>query len=219
MPAAWRRRCGSPPSWRGDGRAGHGPEQIRIAPMPVNDSIFREYDIRGVAEVDFDARFAHDLGRAYAAYLADAGHPDAAPARRGGVGRDGRLTSDGYAGALRQGLRSAGIDVVDLGTCPTPVVYFSLFDLDLAGAIQVTGSHNPASDNGFKVCVGRSTIHGEQIQRLRELIGRTDAPAGEGGETQVDILARYRRDLIARFGRLARPLRVVVDAGNGTAGP
>jgi phosphomannomutase/phosphoglucomutase len=184
--------------------------------MRVNPAIFREYDIRGRAEVDFDADFARALGRAYAAYLAESGQ--SAPTRVG-VGRDCRLTSESYAGALRAGLRSAGVEVVDLGLCPTPVVYFALFELDLAGAIQVTGSHNPAADNGFKICVGRSTIHGAEIQRLRALLADGRAPTGSGGESAVDILSRYRRELGARFTPLARPLRAVVDAGNGTAGP
>jgi phosphomannomutase/phosphoglucomutase len=188
--------------------------------MTFNASIFREYDIRGRAEVDFDAGFAQALGGAYAAYLgARTIVPPAGARRRVGVGRDCRLTSDAYAAALRLGLRGAGIDVVDLGVCPTPVVYFALFDLDLDGAIQVTGSHNPAGDNGFKVCVGRTTIHGAEVQALRELVSAGRPPSGEGRETAVDIVSRYQEALIGRFSRLPTPVRAIVDAGNGTAGP
>jgi phosphomannomutase/phosphoglucomutase len=188
--------------------------------MTYSASIFREYDIRGRAEVDFDAGFAQALGGAYAAYL-DARKivPRTGARRRVGVGRDCRLTSDAYAAALRLGLRGAGIDVVDLGVCPTPVVYFALFDLDLDGAIQVTGSHNPASDNGFKVCVGRATIHGAEVQALRKLVSIGRPPTGEGTETAVDIVSRYQKDLIGRFAPLPTSIRAVVDAGNGTAGP
>jgi phosphomannomutase/phosphoglucomutase len=183
--------------------------------MTINPGIFREYDIRGVAERDFDAGFAHALGRGYAAYLSERGIARG----RIGVGRDCRLTSDDYAAALRQGLLESGLNVVDLGVCPTPVAYFALFDLDLAGAIQVTGSHNPAEDNGFKICVGRSTIHGEEIQTLRRLTEAGGAPDGRGKLEAVDIVARYRAYLIERLPRLGRPIRAVVDAGNATAGP
>ncbi|MGH7787209.1 MAG: phosphomannomutase/phosphoglucomutase [Candidatus Binatia bacterium] len=185
----------------------------------MNPAIFREYDIRGVAERDFDAAFAHSLGRAYAASLAAQQVAPRHGRLRIGVGRDCRLTSDAYADALRAGLLESGLDVVDLGVCPTPVVYFSLFELDLDGALQVTGSHNPAEDNGFKICVGRSTIHGPAIQALRRLLEAGTAPRGAGRLTAVDIVSRYIAHLTRRFGRLARPLHVVVDAGNATAGP
>ena len=183
--------------------------------MPFNPTIFREYDIRGRAEEDFDAAFAHSLGRGYAAYLRERG----VATGRVGVGRDCRLTSDAYAAAIRQGLLESGLDVVDLGVCPTPVTYFALFDLELAGALQVTGSHNPAEDNGFKICVGRSSIHGAEIQALRALIELGRAPSGRGRCETIDIVARYRAYLIGRLPKLARPIRAVVDAGNATAGP
>jgi len=140
----------------------------------MNPAIFREYDIRGVADRDYDAEFARQLGHAYTTFVERTG------ARRVSVGRDCRLTSDKYAAALIEGLRAGGLDVVDLGMCPTPLVYFSLFHLDLDGGIQVTGSHNPPDHNGFKVCVGKTTIHGEQIQELRRLIeagGSRSAPS------------------------------------------
>ncbi len=182
----------------------------------VNRGIFRAYDIRGVADRDFDTDFARLLGGAYAAYLAE----DQAPPRpRVGVGRDCRLSSDKYAEALRNGLRAAGVDVVDLGVCPTPVVYFSTFELDLDGAIQITGSHNPGDHNGFKICVGKASIHGDQIQRLRELMEAGNFPSGSGGEESVDIVSLYKQYLANHFSKLARPLRIVVDAGNATAGP
>ncbi len=184
--------------------------------MKINPEIFRAYDIRGVAEHDFNADFARSLGGAYAAYLAERSD---AKSPRVGVGGDCRVTSPGYTAALREGMRAAGINVVDLGTCPTPLVYFSTFDLDLDGAIQVTGSHNPGDHNGFKICVGKASIHGEEIQRLRELMEAGNYPSGSGGEEQVDIVSRYKGYIAGRFDRLARPLRVVIDAGNATAGP
>jgi len=180
----------------------------------INPAIFREYDIRGVADRDYDVDFARLLGRAYATLVAARG------ARRVSVGRDCRLTSEKYAAALRDGLRAGGLDVVDLGMCPTPLLYFSLFHLDLDGGIQVTGSHNPPDHNGFKICVGRTTIHGAEIQALREIIaaGRFHE-ARRGAEERFAIIPAYQDHLIAHFGRLPRRLKVVVDAGNGAAGP
>jgi len=183
---------------------------------PFHPSIFREYDIRGVAERDFDARFAHALARGYAAYLAERG---ATGRGRIGVGRDCRLTSDAYAAAIREGLLESGLEVVDLGVGPTPVTYFALFDLELDGAIQVTGSHNPAEDNGFKICVGRSTIHGAELQALRRLVEAGHPTRPRGRLQAVDIGARYTAYLTANIPRLARPIHAVVDAGNATAGP
>jgi len=186
----------------------------------MNPSIFREYDIRGVAERDYDADFARKLGGAYAAFLqTHAAGPSKEGRWRVSVGRDCRLTSDRYAEALRTGLCEAGIDVVDLGVCPTPLVYFSLFDLELDGGIQITGSHNPATHNGFKICVGRSTIHGEDVQELRRIFEAGHFPRGEGREERVEIIPRYVRHLVASFDPIRRPISLVVDAGNSVAGP
>ena len=181
----------------------------------MNPAIFREYDIRGVADRDYDVAFARQLGLAYATFVEPSG------ARRVSVGRDCRLTSDKYAESLKEGLRAGGLDVVDLGMCPTPLVYFSLFHLDLDGGIQVTGSHNPPDQNGFKVCVGKATIHGEQIQELRRMIesGRFRATAAPGKEERFAVIPAYQEHLIHQFATLPRRLKVVVDAGNGAAGP
>ena len=184
--------------------------------IEIKPGIFRAYDIRGIADRDFNEDFARELGRTYAAYLEETGSRGKG---RIGVGRDCRLTSDRYAAALREGMRASGLDVVDLGTTPTPVVYFSTFDLDLDGAIQVTGSHNPSDHNGFKICVGKTTIHGEQIQRLYEIMSAGNFPGGAGNEERVDIVSRYQKSLTEKFDKLERPLRIVVDAGNATAGP
>ncbi|NOT58089.1 MAG: phosphomannomutase/phosphoglucomutase [Deltaproteobacteria bacterium] len=179
----------------------------------MNPAIFREYDIRGIADQDFDTSFAHALGQAYGTYVRTQGK------KRIAVGRDCRLTSDKYAEALRRGLRSTGINVVDIGTCPTPLMYFSLFHYDLDGGLQVTGSHNPADHNGFKMCIGKFTIHGEEIQELRKLIESGRFAAGQGTEEQLPIIAPYQDFLIKQFGQLSRKINVVIDAGNSTAGP
>jgi len=179
----------------------------------MNPAIFREYDIRGIAEIDFTADFARLLGQAYGTYTRAQGK------QRVVVSRDCRLTSDMYAAALRQGIRSTGVDVVDIGTCPTPLMYFALHHYDLDGGIQVTGSHNPGDHNGFKICIGKITIHGEEIQELRKLIERGTFTPGQGKEEAAPIIQPYQEFVVKQFGRLGRTINVVVDAGNSTAGP
>jgi phosphomannomutase / phosphoglucomutase len=179
----------------------------------MNPAIFREYDIRGIADKDYDVEFARVLGRAYATYVGP-------QVKRVSVGRDARLTSNKYADALKDGLRAGGLDVVDLGMTPTPLVYYSLFHLDVDGGIQVTGSHNPPDHNGFKICVGKVSIYGDQIQELRKIIESGKfREAKRGTEEQYAIIPDYQEELIKQFGTLPRKLKVVVDSGNGAAGP
>ena len=180
----------------------------------MNPAIFREYDIRGVADQDYDVEFARLLGRAYATYVADQG------VTRVTVGRDCRATSNTYAEALKDGLRAGGLNVVDLGMTPTPLVYFSLYHLEVDGGIQITGSHNPPDHNGFKICVGTVSIYGEEIQALRRIIERGQFRAApRGSEEHYAIIPPYQDELIKQFGTLPRRLKVVVDSGNGAAGP
>lgn len=179
----------------------------------MNPAIFREYDIRGIADRDFDGDFAFQLGQAYGAFVLAQGK------RRVAVGRDCRLTSEKYAFALRQGLCATGLNVVDVGVCPSPLLYFSLYYYDLDGGIQVTGSHNPPEHNGFKICVGKNTIHGGEIQELRRLLERGVFPSGQGQETRLPIIGPYQDFIGDHFGRFGREIAVVVDAGNATAGP
>ncbi len=135
------------------------------------------------------------------------------------VGRDCRLTSEGYATAVVDGIRSTGLTVVDLGVCPTPLLYFSLFHWDLDGGIQVTGSHNPAEHNGFKVCLGKRSLHGEEIQDLRRRIEGGRVREGKGTIETRPVVPAYQDHVVANIGSLGRDLTVVVDAGNATAGP
>jgi len=135
------------------------------------------------------------------------------------VGRDCRLTSDAYAAAVAAGIASAGVSVLDIGVCPTPLMYFSLFHWDLDGGIQVTGSHNPADYNGFKLCLGEEALHGGQIQDLRRRLEAGKFKTGRGAIERRPVVPVYQEDIARRVGRLAREIDVVVDAGNGTAGP
>jgi len=179
----------------------------------MNPEIFREYDIRGVADKDFDEAFARTLGQAYGTLLREKGKRVVA------VGGDCRLTSEKYQKALAEGIVSTGLDVIEIGTCPTPLLYFSLFHFDLDGGIQVTGSHNPPDFNGFKVCLGKQTLFGEQIQYLRTLVEAGRFASGSGRRTTRDVITPYQDHLATQFGRLPRVVKVVVDAGNSTAGP
>jgi phosphomannomutase/phosphoglucomutase len=174
----------------------------------MNPAIFREYDIRGLAERDFDRDFAEILGRIHGTDVKNRG------GSRVAVGRDCRSTSDRYAEAVIQGLLSAGLHVYDIGVCPSPLLYFSLFHLDLDGGVQVTASHNPSEYNGFKVCMGKETLYGSQIQELRRKIEKRECKEKPGGKREsYAIIPPYQEHLLGDVPALARPLRVVVDAG------
>src|SRR5271155_1108057 len=130
----------------------------------MNPQVFREYDIRGVVEDDFDDDFVVDLGRAYATLLHQAGKKTIT------LGRDCRLTSGALRDLLIEGLLPSGIDVVDVGLVPTPLLYFSVLHWQMDGGAMTPGSHNAAEYNGFKLGVGPTTIFGEEIQRVRKLV-------------------------------------------------
>jgi phosphomannomutase/phosphoglucomutase len=180
----------------------------------MNPAIFREYDIRGLAEKDFDPEFALLLGQVHGTIIREKG------GKRVTLGRDCRATSDVYAEAVIAGLASTGLHVYDIGVCPTPLLYFSLFHLDVDGGIQVTASHNPSEYNGFKLCVGKDTLYGEQIQHVRVRMERNDFQESPGGKVErYAIIPPYHKHLLEDVPKLARPLKVVVDAGSGVGGP
>jgi len=180
----------------------------------VNPTIFREYDIRGLAEREFDKEFALLLGKVHGTIISEKG------GKRVAVGRDCRATSDPYAEAVIAGLASAGLHVYDIGVCPTPLLYFSLFHLDVDGGIQVTASHNPSEYNGFKLCVGKETLYGQQIQDIRVKMEGNEFREKPGGKAErYEIVRPYHDYLIHDVPKLARPLKVVVDAGSGVGGP
>jgi phosphomannomutase/phosphoglucomutase len=177
----------------------------------VNPLIFREYDVRGTVGRDLTPEVVELLGRGIGTLLRRAG------GRRALLARDNRLSSPSYRDALAAGLLATGVDVVDLGLVPTPLLYFGLFHFPCDGGVMITGSHNPPEFNGFKIALGKSTIWGPRIQELRELIERRDFEGGAGALTQADIIGPYREMILGKI-RLARPLRVAVDAGSGTGG-
>ncbi len=182
--------------------------------MAMNPRVFREYDIRGVAESDFPDDFVADLGRAVGAYFSDAG------ARRVTLGRDCRLSSPRIHATFKRQLLAAGIDVIDVGVVHSPGLYFSVFHLGTDGGVMITASHNPSEDNGFKIVCGKSTIHGAEIQKLRQKIEsrafRTDVAPGRASEH--DILTDYIGYIAEHIKLGPRRFKVVVDGGNGTGG-
>jgi phosphomannomutase / phosphoglucomutase len=178
----------------------------------LKSTIFREYDIRGVADVELIGADVEILGRAFGTYLR----------RHSGSNvnlcRDTRLSSPRLHDALLRGLLASGCHVTDLGIAPTPVLYYSVFRLKADGGVMITGSHNPAEFNGFKVVCGTSTIHGEAIQEIRRIVESGDLERGEGSQRTADVVTPYVEEISAQF-HFARRIRVVVDAGNGAGGP
>ncbi len=178
----------------------------------LKPTIFREYDIRGIADRELLDADVEQLGRGIGTFLVRRGR------RKINLGRDTRLSSTRLAEALKKGLTAAGCNVTDIGVAPTPLLYYSVFHLRAEGAVMITGSHNPPEYNGFKVVSGDGTIHGAEIQEVREIIERGDFTSGRGASFTADISAAYVDEVASQF-RLARRLKVVVDNGNGTAGP
>lgn len=183
--------------------------------MVMNPVIFREYDIRGVYEKDYDLAFAENLGRAYIRFLnKDRGLDTFKVA----IGYDARLSSPPIKDALIRGLASSGAEVLDLGLITSPMSYFATFTVpDISGAIMVTGSHNPPEYNGFKISAGPTTIFGEDILTLKKYIVEQDFISGDGSATEFDIFPSYVERYKEEFKDL-KSVPIVLDCGNGAAG-
>src|SRR5271157_358858 len=179
----------------------------------MNSQVFREYDIRGIVANDFDDGFVVDLGRGYATLL------HRAEKKTITLGRDCRLSSDRLRNRLAEGILGAGINVVDIGVVPTPLLYFSVLSWKMDGGAMITGSHNAAEYNGFKLGVGPTTIHGAEIQRLREIIERRDfvTTGAKGKLTERPVIPDYNDFIMSQF-KLTPGMKVVVDGGNGCGG-
>lgn len=178
----------------------------------VSHHIFREYDVRGVVGEDLTPDVARQLGRAYGSQLRedlDLSAPSVA------LGYDNRLSSEELAGAFAEGLQAAGAQVTHVGLVPTPALYFAVHHLGCDAGIQVTGSHNPPDYNGFKMLTAGGPFYGRSIQELRRRIDSRDFSAGEGTLREREILEAYIADVAGRF-KLERPVKVVIDCGNGT---
>lgn len=181
--------------------------------VPLSKTIFKAYDIRGVIDKTLDAGIARKIGQAFGAAALAKGE------RAVVIGRDGRLSGPDLAKALAAGLQEAGVDVIDLGMVATPMVYFATNVLDARSGIMVTGSHNPPDYNGFKMVLAGEAIYGDAILGLHAAIERGDfqPAARQGGYSTHDIRNAYI-ERIAADVKIARPIKIAVDAGNGVAG-
>ncbi len=191
-----------------------GPHATQHPPMQVQASAFKAYDIRGIVGQALSEAFAEHLGRAFGSEARAAGE------RAVAVGRDGRVSGPSLSAALIRGLASTGLDVVDLGAVTTPMLYYVAATRGKHGCssgIQVTGSHNPKDYNGFKMVLAGAAIHGPAIQRLRERMEAEDYTTGAGRVARMDIGPEYRHRIVSDC-RQARPMKIVVDSGNGIPG-
>lgn len=178
----------------------------------MNPEIFREYDIRGIAGKDMDDNDVYNIGRALGSYIK----------RNSGkkicLSRDCRTTSDNYGNIVSKALTDAGCDVLDIGITTTPMLYYSIHKLYADGGIMITASHNPPEYNGFKVNIGTDSLHGQDLQKIKNMILENDYESGSGTVKQENITDSYY-DFIINDINLNKKLKVGVDAGNGTAGP
>lgn len=182
--------------------------------MRLPENIFREYDIRGIAGEDLTEEVVELVGKALAAYMRRKKKHNCFV-----VGRDGRLTSRGFANALIDGLTSSGMNVIDIGETSTGVTYFGMNTLPVDGGVMITGSHNPKEYNGLKIGIGKSTIHGKEILKIKAIIEKGEFPVTKKPVTitRMDLLPKYHKRIL-RDVKLKRKLKIVVDAGNGVGG-
>ncbi len=173
--------------------------------------IFKAYDIRGIVGKTLTPEIVEAIGHAIGSEAASRGQHTIA------IGRDGRLSGPELIAALARGIRKSGINVIDVGCVPTPMVYFAAYQLQTNCAVMLTGSHNPPDYNGLKMVLAGETLSGETIQQLRSRIERNDLTHGNGSYEQRDISAEYIARIVSDI-KLARPMRVTVDCGNGVAG-
>jgi phosphomannomutase/phosphoglucomutase len=180
--------------------------------MDFNPNVFREYDIRGIVNRDLTEDFVYLLGKGCGTYFAENRVKTIA------LGRDCRLSSPSFRDRFLEGITETGCHVIDVGVVPTPLLYFALFNLKVEGGIQITGSHNPPDNNGFKVCLGTSTIYGEEIQKIRHIMESGKFIKGKGTIEERDLTSGYKEYVVNHLSPGNVNRRVVVDAGNGTGG-
>jgi phosphomannomutase/phosphoglucomutase len=173
----------------------------------VNKYIFREYDIRGKVIDDFPPEIVVQLGKGFGTFVKRNGFHEIA------LSGDIRLTTPQLMDNFKKGVLSTGVDVINLGILPTPANYYSMFKLEVGGAVQITGSHNPPEFNGFKMSLDRKAVYGKSIQVLRQYIDSADFDIGEGNETKFDIKADYKSMIIEKIN-IERKMKVVMDCGN-----
>ncbi|HSE97657.1 MAG TPA: phosphomannomutase/phosphoglucomutase [Blastocatellia bacterium] len=178
----------------------------------MNEHIFREYDIRGIVDRDLTEETVYILGKAIGTFFRNNG------ASRVSLGYDARESSPTFSDLITKGLNETGCDVVNIGMVPTPVLYYSLFAIDVDGGVMITGSHNPSDYNGLKVCLGKSTIYGGQINEIKQYAFDRSFAQGQGGAETYEILDHYSNHIASVIETGSRRLKVVIDAGNGMGG-
>ncbi len=177
----------------------------------MNPQIFREYDIRGIAHEDITEDDAESIGKAYGTLLQKHGN------KKVSVGRDCRLTSETFSHRFIRGILSTGCNVVDIGLCPTPVLYFSIVHLSTGGGAMITASHNPSQYNGFKLMNGSESIHSQGLQDLRIIIEKGEYARGKGSLEESDMITPYKQFLLDNI-LINKGISIGIDAGNGTGG-
>lgn len=186
----------------------------------MNKNIFREYDIRGIVGSQLTDETVATLGRAIGTFFRQNG------ARRIAIGYDARESSPRFCELLTAGFNETGCDAVLIGMVPTPVLYYTVFTKNVDGGVMITGSHNPPDHNGFKICLGKSTLFGSQIQEIKEIAFGGNFKSGDRDRLTVcrtpseniEVLGDYCRDIVSRLNLGSRKLKTVVDAGNGMGG-
>jgi phosphomannomutase/phosphoglucomutase len=178
----------------------------------INQNIFREYDIRGIVGPDLTPETVTELASAIGTFFRQNG------AKRIAIGFDARESSPIFRDILVKQLNASGCDVLDIGRVPTPVLYFAVFTRDVDGGVMITGSHNPADHNGFKISLGKDSIHGAQIQKIKEIALGGNFVSGDGKTETADVLKDYQHEIINRLHFGPKKLKVVVDGGNGMGG-
>tara|TARA_Y100001960_G_scaffold315892_1_gene382065 strand:+ start:756 stop:2120 length:1365 start_codon:yes stop_codon:yes gene_type:complete len=173
----------------------------------VNKYIFREYDIRGKVVDDFPPKVVNQLGKGFGTFVKRSGFQEIA------LSGDIRLTTPKLMEEFKNGVLSTGVDVINLGILPTPANYYSMFKLEVGGAVQITGSHNPPEFNGFKMSLDRKAVYGKDIQTLRKYIDNNDFDIGNGNEIKYDIKSDYKSMIIDKIN-IERTMKVVMDCGN-----
>jgi phosphomannomutase / phosphoglucomutase len=186
--------------------------RILIEDKQMNEHIFREYDIRGVVGRDLTDEAVYDVARATGTFFLANG------AKRASLARDARESSPRFRDIMIRGLNETGIDTVDVGMEPTPLLYFTLFSEDVDAGVMITGSHNPADNNGFKICLGKSTIFGEQISEIKKIALARDFASGKGESEARVVTQKYRDRILSGVKLGGRRMKVIVDAGNGMGG-
>ncbi|MDA3813741.1 MAG: phosphomannomutase/phosphoglucomutase [Candidatus Cloacimonetes bacterium] len=179
----------------------------------INPTIFRAYDIRGVVDTDINEDILYQIGKGYGTFIRRQNLKTVS------IGGDARLSTPAYKKAFIKGMIETGIDVIDVGIVATPVLYFSIWKLKTDGGVMITASHNPAEYNGIKMNQGLSSVYGEQIQEILKLIQNEDFETGEGSLSQNNKMDEIYKDYIFDGIKLERPVKVIVDGGNGMGGP